>query len=76
MNKFIITLKGSRGNMSKKKNKGRKLVIFYPDDEVSVHITKEIFHYSMCTKLHPHGDGPFQILAHNNNNAYKQETLE
>ena len=40
-------------------NKGRKRVVFEPGDWVWVH------------KLHPRGDGPFQVLERINDNAYK-----
>jgi hypothetical protein len=32
---------------------------------------KEIFSARRRSKLHPRGDGPFQVLARINNNAYK-----
>jgi hypothetical protein len=47
-----------------KANKGRRQVIFEPDDWVWVHMRKEIF----PTRR---GDGPFQVLAVINNNVYK-----
>jgi hypothetical protein len=54
-----------------KANKGRRQVIFEPSDWVWVHIRKEIFPARRRSKLHPRGDGPFQVLTRINNNAYK-----
>ena len=36
---------------------------------------KEIFPTKYCTKLHPRGDGPFQVIARINDNAYKLDLL-
>uniref|UniRef100_A0A2N9FXU0 Integrase catalytic domain-containing protein n=1 Tax=Fagus sylvatica TaxID=28930 RepID=A0A2N9FXU0_FAGSY len=52
-------------------NKGRRRVIFEPGDWVWVHMRKERFPAHRKTKLHPQGDGPFQILEKINDNAYK-----
>jgi hypothetical protein len=52
-------------------NKGRRRVIFEPGDWVWVHMRKERFPAHKKTKLHPRGDGPFQILEKINDNAYK-----
>uniref|UniRef100_A0A2N9IPQ0 CCHC-type domain-containing protein n=1 Tax=Fagus sylvatica TaxID=28930 RepID=A0A2N9IPQ0_FAGSY len=52
-------------------NKGRRRVIFEPGDWVWVHMRKERFPAHRKTKLHPRGDGPFQILEKINDNAYK-----
>jgi translation initiation factor IF-1 len=52
-------------------NKGRRHVIFEPGDWVWVHMSKERFPAHRKTKLHPRGDGPFQILEKINDNAYK-----
>ena len=52
-------------------NKGQRRVIFEPGDWVWVHMRKERFPAHRRTKLHPQGDGPFQILEKNNDNAYK-----
>jgi hypothetical protein len=54
-------------------NKGRRRVIFEPGDWVWVHMRKERFPAHRKTKLHPRGDGPFQILEKINDNAYKVE---
>uniref|UniRef100_A0A2N9GE28 Reverse transcriptase domain-containing protein n=1 Tax=Fagus sylvatica TaxID=28930 RepID=A0A2N9GE28_FAGSY len=52
-------------------NKGRRRVIFEPGDWVWVHMRKERFPAHRKTKLHPRGDGPFQILEKINDNAHK-----
>uniref|UniRef100_A0A2N9HB58 Reverse transcriptase domain-containing protein n=1 Tax=Fagus sylvatica TaxID=28930 RepID=A0A2N9HB58_FAGSY len=52
-------------------NKGRRRVIFEPVDWVWVHICKERFPTHRKTKLHPRGDGPFQILEKIKDNAHK-----
>lgn len=52
-------------------NKGRKKVIFEPGDWVWVHMRKERFPEKRKTKLHPRGDGPFQVVERINDNAYK-----
>uniref|UniRef100_A0A2N9EWA1 CCHC-type domain-containing protein n=1 Tax=Fagus sylvatica TaxID=28930 RepID=A0A2N9EWA1_FAGSY len=52
-------------------NKGRRRVIFEPGDWVWVHMCKERFPAHRKTKLHPRGDGPFQILEKINDNAHK-----
>uniref|UniRef100_A0A2N9J1K8 Reverse transcriptase domain-containing protein n=1 Tax=Fagus sylvatica TaxID=28930 RepID=A0A2N9J1K8_FAGSY len=52
-------------------NKGQRCVIFEPGDWVWVHMSKERFPAHRKTKLHPRGDGPFQILEKINDNAYK-----
>jgi hypothetical protein len=54
-----------------KANKVRRQVIFELGDWVWVHIRKERFPARRRSKLHPRGDGPFQVLARINNNAYK-----
>uniref|UniRef100_A0A2N9FQI2 Reverse transcriptase domain-containing protein n=1 Tax=Fagus sylvatica TaxID=28930 RepID=A0A2N9FQI2_FAGSY len=54
-----------------KANKGRRQVIFEPSDWVWVHMRKERFPTRRRSKLHPRGDGPFQILEKINDNAYK-----
>jgi len=42
-----------------KDNKGRKHVVFQPDDWVWVHMQKERFSAYKKSKLQPRGDGPF-----------------
>ena len=56
---------------AKQANKGRKKVVFEPGDWVWVHMRKERFPSQRKSKLQPRGDGPFQILAKINDNAYK-----
>ena len=52
-------------------NKGRKNVTFEPGDWVWVHFKKEWFPSQRNSKLMPRRDGPFQVLAKINYNAYK-----
>jgi hypothetical protein len=54
-----------------KANKGCRQVIFEPGDWVWVHMRKERFLACRRSKLHPRGDGPFQVLERINDNAYK-----
>jgi hypothetical protein len=54
-----------------KADKGRRQIIFEPSDWVWVHMRKERFPARRQSKLHPRGDGPFQILEKINDNAYK-----
>jgi hypothetical protein len=54
-----------------KANKGRRQVIFEPGDWVWLHMRKKRFPARRRSKLHPRGDGPFQVIAMINNNAYK-----
>ena len=54
-----------------KANKGRRQVLFEPSDWVLVHMRKERFPGHRQSKLHPRGDGPFQVLKRINDNAYK-----
>jgi hypothetical protein len=54
-----------------KANKVRRQVIFEPSDWVWVHMRKERFPARRRSKLHPRGDGPFQILEKIHDNAYK-----
>jgi hypothetical protein len=60
---------------STKANKGRRQVIFEPGDWVWVHMRKKRFPARKRSKLHPRKDGPFQVLARINNNAYKLDLL-
>ena len=52
-------------------NKGHKQVVFQPGDWVWVHMRKERFPAQRRSKLLPSGDGPFQVVARINDNAYK-----
>ncbi|XP_065635613.1 uncharacterized protein LOC136070113 [Quercus suber] len=54
-----------------KANKGRRQVLFELGDWVWVHMRKERFPARRRSKLHPRGDGPFQVLERINDNAYK-----
>ena len=54
-----------------KANKDRRQVLFEPSDWVLVHMRKERFPGHRQSKLHPRGDGPFQVLKRINDNAYK-----
>ena len=54
-----------------KANKGRRQVLFEPSDWVWVHMRKERFPARRWSKLHPRGDGPFQVLERINDNTYK-----
>ncbi|RVW19408.1 Transposon Ty3-G Gag-Pol polyprotein [Vitis vinifera] len=54
-----------------KANKGHRQVLFEPGDWVWVHMRKERFPSRRRSKLHPRGDGPFQVLERINDNAYK-----
>ena len=56
---------------AKQANKGRRKVVFEPGDWVWLHMRKERFPEQRRSKLLPRGDGPFQVLARNNDNAYK-----
>ena len=52
-------------------NKGRRQLLFEPGDWVWLHMHKERFLEKRRSKLMPHRDGPFQILAKVNDNAYQ-----
>ncbi|GKV05941.1 hypothetical protein SLEP1_g17889 [Rubroshorea leprosula] len=54
-------------------NKGCKKVVFEPGDWVWVHMRKERFPAQRYSNLQPRGDGPFQVIARINDNAYKLE---
>ena len=46
-------------------------MVFEPGDWVWLHLRKERFPTQRKSKLHPRGDGPFQVVARVNNNTYK-----
>ena len=46
-------------------------MIFEPGDLVWLHLLKERFPTQRKSKLHPRGDGLFQVVARVNDNAYK-----
>ncbi|KAH9744243.1 Endonuclease [Citrus sinensis] len=52
-------------------NKGCKQVVFQPGDWVWLHMRKERFPAQRRSQLIPRGDGPFQVVAWINDNAYK-----
>ena len=54
-----------------KSNKGRQQVLFELGNWALVHMRKERFPAYRRSKLHPRGDGIFQVLARINDNAYK-----
>ena len=53
------------------KPKPTRVVLFEPGDWVWVHMRKERFPARRRSKLHPRGDGPFQVLERINDNEYK-----
>nr|XP_027071864.1 uncharacterized protein LOC113696686 [Coffea arabica] len=55
----------------KQGNKGRQKLTFEPGDWVWLNMRKERFPVQRRNKLQPWGDGPFQVLEHINDNAYK-----
>ena len=52
-------------------NKGRKKVVFEPGAWVWLHLRNDRFPEKRHSKLLPRGDGPFQVVARINDNAYK-----
>ena len=46
-------------------------MMFEPGDWVWLHMRKERFPAQRKSKLHPRGNGPFQVLEKINDNAYK-----
>jgi len=56
---------------AKHANKGMRKVVSESGDWVWVHFRKEKFPSQRKSKLMPRGDGPFQVLAKINDNAYK-----
>ncbi|GKU93230.1 hypothetical protein SLEP1_g6838 [Rubroshorea leprosula] len=54
-------------------NKGCKKVVFEPRDWVWVYMRKERFPAQRHSNLQLRGDGPFQVIARINDNAYKLE---
>ena len=52
-------------------NKGRKSMVFEPEDWVWLHLRKDRFPSQRKSKLQPRGDGPFKVLERINDNAYK-----
>lgn len=68
-----IQIEKKNESYAKYANKGRKKVVFEPEDRVWVHMRKERFPLQRKSKLQPMGDGPFQVLSKINDNAYKIE---
>nr|XP_027071927.1 uncharacterized protein LOC113696743 [Coffea arabica] len=60
---------------AKHANKGRRQLLFKPGDWVWLHMRKERFPEKRQSKLMPHGDGQFQILAKVDDNAYQLDLL-
>ncbi|GJU49989.1 hypothetical protein Tco_1219544 [Tanacetum coccineum] len=54
-------------------NVHRKRVVFKEGDLVWIHLSKNRFPKGRAGKLQPHADGPFKVLEHINDNAYKLE---
>lgn len=71
--KIKLQIEKKNESYAKHANKGRKKVIFEPGDWVWVHLRKERFPTQRKSKLLPRGDGPFQVVAKVNDNAYKLE---
>ncbi|WVZ70335.1 hypothetical protein U9M48_019010 [Paspalum notatum var. saurae] len=71
------TTKSNIENMNEKYklagSKGRKQVLFEPDDLVWLHLRKERFPDLRKSKLMPRAAGPFKVLEKINDNAYKLE---
>ncbi|XP_027156820.1 uncharacterized protein LOC113757962 [Coffea eugenioides] len=56
-------------------NKSRRKLVFEPSDWIWLHLCKERFLKQRQSKLRPRGDGPFQVIEHINDNAYRLELL-
>ncbi|GJT63130.1 RNA-directed DNA polymerase [Tanacetum coccineum] len=54
-----------------RRDKGRKHVLFKPDDLLWLHMRKECFPTKHRSKLSPRSDGPFKVLEKVNDNVYK-----
>jgi hypothetical protein len=54
-----------------KLNINKHPMVFNPRDLVWLHLRKDRFPNEHKSKLLPRADGPFKVLAHYNNNAYK-----
>ena len=54
-----------------RRDKGRKHILFQPGDLVWIHFRKDRFPAKRRSKLSPRSEGPFQVLARVNDNAYK-----
>jgi translation initiation factor IF-1 len=69
--KIKLQIEKKNESYAKSANKGRKKVTFEPGDWVWIHMRKERFPSQRKSKLMPRGDGPFQVVAKVNDNAYK-----
>ncbi|KAL1535253.1 hypothetical protein AAHA92_31333 [Salvia divinorum] len=69
--KLRLNIERRTEQYARQANKGRKQVIFEPGDWVWLHMRKERFPSKRKSKLQPRGDGPFQVIAKVNDNAYK-----
>ncbi|WMV30237.1 hypothetical protein MTR67_023622 [Solanum verrucosum] len=58
-------------DVAKRANKGRKRIVFEPDDWVWVLFRNEQIPTHRKTKLMPRNDGPFPVIERLNDNAYK-----
>ena len=56
---------------AKHANRGRREVVFEPDDWVWLYMRKDRFPEHHKSKLLPRGDGHFQVIKRINNNAYQ-----
>ena len=54
-----------------KGNRGNKELVLSEGDWIWLHLRKDRFPTKRKSKLIPRGDGPFQVLERNNNNAYR-----
>ena len=57
--------------LATKLNVNKHPMIFNIGDLVWLHLRKDRFPQERKSKLRPHADGPFKVLARYNNNAYK-----
>ena len=57
--------------LATKININKQPMIFNIGDLVWLHLRKDRFPNECKSKLLPRADGPFKVLAHYNNNAYK-----
>ena len=57
--------------LSAKLNINKSPMVFQPGDLVWVHLRKDRFPKERKSTLHRRADGPFEVIARNNDNAYK-----
>lgn len=70
-----IQLQKKNESYAKNANKGRKKMVFEPEDWVWVNMRKETFPLQRKSKLQPRGDDPFKVLSKINYNSYRVELL-